>query len=307
MSAALGALGLAVYLHWRERFLLRAILAGNALAAASCLTHPCGVLYAAGLLLLAIYFDRRRIGWRALACIGLPYIAALSAWGAYILQAPSQFKAQIVGNIGGIGREFTGLNRLAGLTSPLQALKRALSALRLHLWPLCHRFRRSHSALGSPDLRSGRGGLPAHAIHSPASRLSGAAPGGRTRLSGVGHFRWLQESGYLIHTMPLAGAFLAIYTHFLFSRARRPIIAIALAAVMILFTALQCNAISRSLFVTPERWDYENAVAFLRRAGARSGIIAAAEFAFALGFDSDMVDYLRLGYFSGRATPIHRR
>lgn len=126
LSAALGALGLAVYLHWRERFLLRAILAGNALAAASCLTHPCGVLYAAGLLLLAIYFDRRRIGWRALACIGLPYIAALSAWGAYILQAPSQFKAQIVGNIGGIGREFTGLNRLAGLTSPLQALKREL-------------------------------------------------------------------------------------------------------------------------------------------------------------------------------------
>jgi 4-amino-4-deoxy-L-arabinose transferase-like glycosyltransferase len=305
MCAALGALGLAIYLHWRERFLLRAILAGNALAAASCLTHPCGVLYAAGLLLLAIYYDRRRIGWRALACIGLPYIAALSAWGAYILQAPSQFKTQLLGNIGGIGREFTGLNRLSGLTSPLQALKRELFlrygytfgryatdfADRVALFALLIYVLAVAGCLLTPSIRRHRG--------YRALLLVGALD-----YLVLGIFDGFKSSGYVVHTMPLAGAFLAIYAHFLLSRAKRPALAIALAAVMILFGAVQLNAICRNLFVTPQRWDYENAVAFLRHAGAPSGIIAAGEFAFALGFDSAMVDDIRLGYFSGRRPPF---
>ena len=54
----------------------------------------------------------------------------------------------------------------------------------------------------------------------------------------------------------------------------------------------------------PQRWDYENAVAFLRRSGSPPDIIAAGEFAFALGFDSGMVDDWRLGYFSGRQPPF---
>ena len=305
VCAALGALGWAVYLQWRERFLFRAILAGNALVAASCLTHPCGGLYAAGLLLLTAYFDRRRIGWRGLACMGLPYVAALSAWGAYILQAPSQFKTQFFGNIGGIGREFTGVNRLSGLTSPLQALKRELFlrygyafgryatdfADRMAFFALLIYVLAVVGCLLTPSIRRHRG--------YRALLLVGALD-----YLALGIFDGFKSSGYLLHTMPLAGAFLAIYAHFLLSRARRPALAMALAAMILLFGALQLNAIYRNLSVTPERWDYERAVAFVRRAGAPSGIIAAGEFAFVLGFDSGMVDDLRLGYFSGRRPPL---
>jgi len=46
--------------------------------------------------------------------------------------------------------------------------------------------------------------------------------------------------------------------------------------------------------------DYEAAAAFIRSAKPSRQIIAGGEFAFALGFDSEMVDDFRLGYFSGR-------
>ena len=65
LCAALGALGWAVYLRLRDRSLISAVVAGSALTAASCLTHPCGELYAAGLLLLVLCLDRRRMSWRA--------------------------------------------------------------------------------------------------------------------------------------------------------------------------------------------------------------------------------------------------
>jgi 4-amino-4-deoxy-L-arabinose transferase-like glycosyltransferase len=305
LCAALGVLAWAVYLHWRERFLFRAILAGNTLAAAACLTHACGTLYAAGLLLLTLYFDRRRLGWRAVPCVAVPYLAALAAWGAYILQSPSQFRTQFFGNINGIGKEFTGVSRMKGLVSPLAALKAELTlrygaafgrfathfADRVTLLTLLIYVLAVVACLLTPSIRRHRG--------YRALLLLGALD-----YLALGIFDGFKSSGYLIHTIPIACALLAIYLHFLFSRLRQKALTVALAAVILLFAALQVNALHRSLFVTPERWDYENAVAFVRRAGSPSNMIAAGEFAFAFGFDSGMVDDLRLGYFTGRRAPL---
>jgi len=305
--AAFGTLGWLVYLHLREKSFPRAILARNALTAASCLTHPCGELYASGLLFLTLYFDRQRMGWRNFGLLAAPYAAGLSAWGVYIMQAPSQFARQILGNIGGIGTEFTGVNRLAGVTSlrgALRALKgeyflrygvpfgryATSAADRAQLFALLIYTAGVAGCLLTPSLRNHRG---------------------YRALLGVGMLEYLtlaildgfKSSGYLTHTLPLAGALLAIYVHFLFSRARRAQLPV-LAAALILFAAVQFTALGRSFFVTPQRWDYENALAFLRRSGSPPGIIAAGEFAFALGFDSGMVDDWRLGYFSGRRPPF---
>ncbi len=305
--AAFGTLGWLAYLHLREKSLSRAILAGNALTAASCLTHPCGELYASGLLLLTLYFDRRRIGWRKFLFLLVPYAAALSAWGIYISQDPSRFAAQILGNIGGIGTEFTGVNRLAGVTSLLGALRglkgeyflrygvpfglyATSPADRMQLYALLVYTLGVAGCALTPSLRENRG---------------------YRALLGLGLLEFLtmafldafKSTGYLTHTLPLAGALLAIYAHFLFSRVRpvqRPI----LAAALILFAAVQLTALWRSFYVAPERWDYENALAFLRRSGSPPRIIAAGEFAFAFGFDSGMVDDWRLGYFSGRRPPF---
>lgn len=305
--AAFGALGWLAYLHLRDRSLPRAILVGNALTAASCLTHPCGELYASGLLLLTLYFDRRRLGWRNFWLLIAPYAAALSAWGLYILQAPSQFTRQILGNIGGIGAEFTGVNRLAGVSSLRGALRGLKTeyffrygvpfgrystsvADRTQLFALLIYTLGVAGCLLTPSLRNHRG---------------------YRALLGVGLLEYLtlgildgfKSTGYLTHTLPLAGALLAIYVHFLFSKARGAQLPV-LAAALILFAAVQFTALGRSFTVTPERWDYENALAFLRRSGSPPGIIAAGEFAFALGFDSGMVDDWRLGYFSGWRPPF---
>jgi hypothetical protein len=112
-----------------------------------------------------------------------------------------------------------------------------------------------------------------------------------------------KSSCYLIHTLPLAGALFAIYAHFLFSKARRALLPV-MSAALILFAAVQFTTPGRSFSVTPERRDDKNALAYLKRSGSPPSIIPAGEFAFAPGFDSGMVDDWRLGYFSGRRPPF---
>src|SRR5439155_1113146 len=58
MCAGLGWAGCAAFVCLRQRWLHRAIFAGNALVAASCFTHPCGALYFAVLSALTVYYDR---------------------------------------------------------------------------------------------------------------------------------------------------------------------------------------------------------------------------------------------------------
>ena len=302
LCAALGALGWAVYLSLRERSLPRAIFAGNALTAASCLTHPCGELYAAGLLLLVLYLDWRRMSWRACAFVAAPYALTLAAWGAYILQAPPEFMRQFFGNIGGVGTEFTGVHRLAGLSAPLTALKReyflrygltsswhaASPADRIQLFALFVYPMAIAGCLLTPVIRNNRG--------CRALLLAGSLT--YATMAIVDGFK---GSGYLVHTMPMACAFLAIFAYYAFSRERA--VRWGAASVLILFVLVQGFTLVRNFEFTPQRWDYENVVAFLRNAGAEPAkVTGGGELAFAFGFNSGMLDDMRLGYFSGRRT-----
>jgi hypothetical protein len=303
ICAALGTMGWATYLLLRERSLSRAILAGNALTAAACVTHPCGELYAAGLLLVVIYFDRSRVGWRNATLVCLPYVLALAAWGVYIMQAPNQFVRQLSGNIGGIGAQFTGVNRLAGLTSPLTALKREYFLRYGHMfgWHATD-FNERVPLIALLIYTLGIAGcllIPAIRNHRGYRAL--LLVGGLNYVT-MAILDGFKSSGYIVHTIPLAAALLAICVYHLFFRTRSARW-VAVTAV-VLFAAAQGDAIVRSLTLAPVRWDYENTVAFLRRNPAPYGIIAASEFAFALGFDSGMIDDLRLGYYSGRRAPF---
>ena len=94
MSAALGFAGLAIYLLLRESRLTLAVLLGNALVVASGLTHPMGLLPLLGLIFLAIYFDRKRIGLKHIAVAVVPYAVGGIGWGLYILQDPQASKPQ---------------------------------------------------------------------------------------------------------------------------------------------------------------------------------------------------------------------
>jgi hypothetical protein len=82
--------------------------------------------------------------------------------------------------------------------------------------------------------------------------------------------------------------------------------------MVVLFVGVELTASARDIMDTPERWDYEAAVDFLHQHNVPANIIAGAEFAFAYGFDSGIIDDPRLGYYTGRrpeyiaANPIQR-
>src|SRR5215831_9256106 len=98
MSAALGFAGLAAYLSLRERNLLRAVLAGHALCAASLFTHPNGMFAAASLMICILWLDLRQISVKLAGVIAAPYVVGMLAWGVYILRAPAEFIAQFGAN-----------------------------------------------------------------------------------------------------------------------------------------------------------------------------------------------------------------
>ncbi len=312
LCAALGATAFALYLHYRTRSLPKALLLGHGFAAASCLTHPCGVLYATGLLLLMLYYDRRQIGWRAMPLIAVPYLMALGAWGLYILQAPLQFVHQFTGNISGIAGEFSDVARGSLMTTPFRALK----------WEYFRRYGGNFGWYSSGF--ADRVPLYLLAVYTLAVvgclliRQIRNHPGCRALLF-IGSFEYLfmalfdglKGSAYLVHTLPLCAAFLAFCISYGIDKSRRSLW--VLAPVLTLFIAVQLGTVIDGMFRSPQRWNYQAAVNFMREARIPSQIIAGGEFAFDLGFDSGMVDDPRLGYYSGQrpefiaANPIYRR
>jgi 4-amino-4-deoxy-L-arabinose transferase-like glycosyltransferase len=301
LCAALGSLAFAAYLNYRNRSLLTAILCAHGLAAASCLTHPCGLLYAAGLVLLMVYFDRRRLRWLDFAGAAMPYLAGLAAWSVYILQAPSQFVHQFTGNISGIASEFTSSSRFSDLASPLRALKREFFlrygsnfgwyqtgfAIRAPLFVLLVYSLAVAAALFAPRIRN-------HSGYRALLLL------GSLDFVVMALFDGLKGSAYLVHTLPLCASLLAICIHVWTTAWTKPFAHIPLAAILTVFGGVQFGTILHDLLDQPQRQDYQAALDFLRRAKAPGQIIAAGEFAFDLGFDSGLVDDPRLGYFSGR-------
>lgn len=102
LCATLGLWGLASYLALRENSLLLALLVSNAFIAASGLTHPNGLFHFCALLVLVLWYDRRRLSGSALAAAAAPYFLFGAAWLLYIAQDfPAfldQFRANAVGN-----------------------------------------------------------------------------------------------------------------------------------------------------------------------------------------------------------------
>ena len=302
MCAGLGFSALVAYLYLRERSLTGATLAAHSLAAASCLTHPCGVLYAGGLLLATWYYDRRRAGWREMAAAAAPYLLGFSAWGFYILQDPTSFFRQFGGNVSGIAAEYLGANRWSGLTSPLAAFKREYFLRYGSMFGWYERgFSVEHLRLVVLGVYTVGvlGALLTRAIRTHRGfrwllLLAGGDFCALALLDG------LKSVNYLVHTLPLCAALVAVFAvHILHARRRMQRAAVLL--VLAGCSAIQIGGALHSFRYQPERWDYAATVDFVeRRAGNSSQIIGGAEMAFGLGFGPHLVDDLRLGYFSGK-------
>ena len=95
MCAALGVAAIAVYLRLRVRSFPSAIFWSHALATMSVLTHPVGVGYWLGLMLLIVYFDRRALSFKILLLAAAPCLLGAAGWGLYIAQDPIAFVTQM--------------------------------------------------------------------------------------------------------------------------------------------------------------------------------------------------------------------
>jgi hypothetical protein len=112
--AAMGYLGIALYVRGRQSDMNRAVFWAHSCAAVACLTNPNGALAALGLVVLICYLDLRRVRFRHVLLTGIPYVAGIAAWGIYIAKSPTTFLSQFLGNASGRG---------AGLAAPLQAVR----------------------------------------------------------------------------------------------------------------------------------------------------------------------------------------
>ncbi|HEY0100197.1 MAG TPA: glycosyltransferase family 39 protein [Pyrinomonadaceae bacterium] len=297
MSAALGAAGLAAYLSLRERNFNWAILASQSLIAACGLTHPNGgVAFFFGLLFLTLYFDRTRLNWRHLGLAAIPYLLGALGWGAYILQAPSDFMAQFTANASTGGR-------MSGLTSPLSAIKNEITLRYL-------------TAFGLGAHTSGSSGpiwLKSLVLLAYIVALAGclsvrsirAHKGYRALLILTGIFFLVltffdgqKLSFYLVHIVPLYTALLAVWIYWCYSKRFVPRWLLALCVCGLL--AIQLGGLLYRMKLNVYQKSYLAATSFIAaHAKEDSMVMGSAVLGFELGYER-IVDDVRFGFRSGK-------
>jgi hypothetical protein len=296
LCAALGAAAVAVYVTLRERNLTAALLTAHALMAAACFTHPCGILLFAGLVAMMWSLDRPHLLPGLLAPALVPYLIAAGLYGAYVLEAPHDFVRQFQGNISGIAGELGGGTRFHSLLTPLAGLMEEWRArylpafggpFRLQLLILFLYAAGTTSSVLDPDFRIGRPARCLWMLTAIPVMLLWLLDGTR-------------QSKYLVHVVPAAAAFTALWLANRFSHRRR-VWTVGLSGLV----AVQLVAIGAELRQNLFAQDYQPALAFLK-SHSRPGslVMGDASLAFGLGFDGAFVDDVRLGYFSGKQPPF---
>jgi 4-amino-4-deoxy-L-arabinose transferase-like glycosyltransferase len=297
MSAALGAAGLAAYLYLRERDFRWAIFASQSLIAACGLTHPNGgVAFFFGLLFLTFYFDRARLRWQHLGLAAIPYVVGALGWGAYILQAPSDFVAQFTANASTGGR-------MSGLTSPLSAIKNEITL----------RYLTAFGLGGHMASSSGPIWLKSLILLSYVVALAGCLSvrsirghkGYRALLILTGIFFLVlmffdgqKLSFYLVHIVPLYTALLAVWIYWCYSTRFAPAWLLALCLGGLL--AIQLGGILYRMKLNVYQKSYLAATDFIdARAPAGSMVMGSAVLGFDLGYER-IVDDVRFGFNTGK-------
>ena len=298
MCAALGFSGLAAFLWLRERSLPWSLFAAGTLVAAACLTHPCGILAALALAALVLRLDRRRLTPRTVAFAILPFAIGAAAYSVYIAQAPGDFWRQFTGNISGIAGESEDLKRFYALKAPLSAIKdefmlRYVSAFsaggdwsspfQLQIIVLIAYGGAVVSALIDRKLRH----TPGVGILLMLTLLT---------LGALCFLDGLKQKPYLVQTVPYLAALTAVW---IWSWTEgRPQLRPWIIGVLVLAQVASTAAAVRE---DSYRGEYLSAADYLKAHAAPNDlIIGAGELAFTLGFDANLTDDVRLGYFSGK-------
>ena len=296
IAASLAAAGIGSYVYWREKRFLRAVFMSQCFVAASIFTHPAGLLGLSAIVIVALSLDRGRIGIKALLVAPVPYIVAATAWGLYILQAPDIFAEQLRTNAA---------NRFGGFSAPFQAFwleirMRYLAefglrdgdggAARLKLILLVLYFAGPLLVVLTPALRQRR---PVRALLwiAAADFLIFAITEGT------------KQGYYLVHVLPLMEGLLALWIAETWTARRR--LRPVLAGVALVFVGMNLLRIGGIWHKDRLHNEYGEAIAYLKGNTAPSQrIVGSCELAFGLGFDANLVDDHRLGYFSHKQPDV---
>jgi hypothetical protein len=303
MAAALGASSIAAFLQIRIRSLRAALVASHSLAAAAIFTHPCGVLFAAALVVTILYTLqsekqlRLKLGDVVIACV--PYLVGAGLWGLYIVQAPADFHSQFFGNISGFAGEYLTRARFSGISAPWRALGTELK-LR-YLLPF-----------GFGDLRSVHGAGSAVWLSLCASTaFAGLLLKGPRSDTGV---RILAASGltvfllmallegikfqhYLVYSIPFLSALAAMTAGYLWQhRSMRLPVCVALTLAI----GFQSAGVIRQFVRNPLRTEFLPVPRWIQaNVAPEEAVIAPAELGYVLGFGAALSDDVRLGFYTG--------
>lgn len=283
LCAALGASAIASYLTLRERQRTAAVLAGNALVAAACCTHPCGVLWIPALAATMWNGEEPQGRARLFAIAAIPYLIVAGIFGAYVWQAPQDFLRQIQGNTSGFAGELGG-TRFHALAAPFSGLVQEWRGRYEPVfdgpWRLQYLVVLLYVA-GVTLLQRARGLWMMAVVPTVLLWL----------LDGT------RQPFYLIHIVPAAAACSAVWLCDQFGHSHRRLLAAGITGLL----GIQLATVAARVRDNAYAQEYQPAVAFLRSHSKPGDLVmGAASLAFGLGFDSGLVDDVRLGYFSGR-------
>lgn len=298
MSASLGFAGLAIFLSLREKNLTAALAWSNVLVAASVFSHPIAMVHFFGLQALTLWFHRKNLSVKRLAIIGAPYLLATGLWLVYILQSPSDFRAQFAANANYMGR-------LSGVTEPWMGVVREVTlryGIGFGLGP--------HSTGSSGPVWLKSIALLTYVLAIivclivPKLRRSFPVKVLLVLITIYFLIMSVIDGGkntyYLIHTLPLLAALLAVTT--VAGIRCNPRLAWFLLPVIAGVLLIETGAIAYKIRLNSYLNRYVPAVEFVKQRLKPDGLIfATSAFGFDFGFRQEhLIDDARLGYDSGR-------
>ncbi len=292
LAMALAACSLAAYLHFRERDFRMAVITSQTLLAAAMFTHPNALLVGLGVFVVAVLYDRKRLRLEYLLWTALPYLIFAALWGAYILQSPSDFKAQFFANAA--GRDSA---RWKSVLEPWNSIRQEVFRqifvyVNSSLWSAetnHHLILVAFMYLGANIWFFSK-----WRRHEPSVRIFSVCAA--TVLCGLTFLNGFKADPYMIYVMPFYDTIFAALLVKLWRRNGDP--SVAAVALTFIFVVLQLWTAGMHILADEYHRDYLPTVRELARdKAAGKSIVATAALGFGLDFNGFADDW-RLGLYS---------
>lgn len=293
MTAALGVIGLALFIRLRLRSFTKAILFSFAFEAFAFFTHPMGLIWALSLLILVVSFDFKQIRIRHFTVAALPFVVLGVCWLVYIEQNPDLFYIQFGGNAS---------DRWGFFSAPLTGFWQEICLRYLYNFGIGEGLSGGGGQIKILILLSYLfsilGGLVVKSLRKDKFIRFILIITGQEFLM-LAFLDSMKQSYYLIHIVPTLSVILAVWINWLWSKTRvTKALSIGFLAV-VLFVNLGVN------LVRVKRDEYHAyylpfGQLLNQKVGSSDLVMGSAELWFAIEKKENLLDDYRLGYMTGK-------